>query len=489
MAAKQNQLIVLAVTFIVLFFIYSWHLNVIPPALLNDEASIGYNAVLLAKNLHDQNGRFLPTYILTLNGSDWKEPITTYFTALIFKVASASTFNLRLGSIIFTLTSAGLFFMILYQIGLNFGLAWLGTVLYLLNPALYINSRLGLENVSLLPLINLWLYLLILALKNRKLKYFSLSGLILGLSFYSYKGMQIFIWPLIFVNLILIIKFSRNWYKPCLRFLSATFLPLSFIPLWRFLYAGAVLDFSSASKWQGLFPAAFKYLSVFNPALIFVTSDKMIIHSTHLHGMLLLSFLPLLILGLSSEMKKSPVIKLTIWLILIFLPLPLAFTDSVNRTSRLLVFIPFFSILIIFGFQKLNSLSRFLAVSYLGIILINFGVFLNYYHTNYPLLLRDKLPSDNLAAGMQALSNLSRKYNFKPVIDVNLFKSYQPQLEFYQEIYFPKNNSFISTLQPVNLKGALFLTTTGNNKNIKAVITILPAYQGNPQLFIVKSRL
>ena len=343
MLNKHKHNLLLGFIFFVMLFLYLFHITRIPPALLDDEASIAYNAALISKTLHDQNNRFLPVYTLTLNGTDWKQPVNIYTNTLIFKLFGISTLNFKLTSVIFTFLSAFIFYRLLNLIT-NPTLAIYSTLFYLLNPALYINSRLGLENTSLLPFITLWLYFLTLYLiRKPKSLYLIISGLVLGLSFYSYKGMQVFVWPLYLASLLTLgLSGSKTKLKTLFTFSSTYFLPLVFVPLWKTLYAGAVLN-SAYSKTLNFYQIAYRYLSTFNPATLFVTSDKMPIHSTQLHGMFLLAFLPLIILGLSQ--LKNLKIKPLIIISLILLPLPLTLTDSINRTSRLLVFLPFIMIL------------------------------------------------------------------------------------------------------------------------------------------------
>ena len=99
--------------------LYLWRINQVPPALLDDEASIGYNAALIAKTLHDQNRRFLPVYTLTLNGSDWKQPVNIYTNAVIFKLFGPSAFKLKLTSFLFAFISAIFVFLTLQKFKLT----------------------------------------------------------------------------------------------------------------------------------------------------------------------------------------------------------------------------------------------------------------------------------------------------------------------------------------------------------------------------------
>ncbi|MEK7497536.1 MAG: hypothetical protein AAB656_01310, partial [Patescibacteria group bacterium] len=111
----KNILIWLVPLFFVGLFL-SYRLVEVPPALTVDEAAFGYNAVLLASDGHDENGKFLPFFVNSINGMDWRQPVTQYYTALVFKFFGASAFNLRFGSVVLTLISTVLTFKIVNRL-------------------------------------------------------------------------------------------------------------------------------------------------------------------------------------------------------------------------------------------------------------------------------------------------------------------------------------------------------------------------------------
>ena len=83
--SKKIYCLLAALGLILVALFFSFRLRQTPPGLTIDEASIGHNAVLLGKDLHDESGRFLPFFPLTINGKDWKQPITMYTTVIFFK--------------------------------------------------------------------------------------------------------------------------------------------------------------------------------------------------------------------------------------------------------------------------------------------------------------------------------------------------------------------------------------------------------------------
>lgn len=72
---KPSLLLTVILTiFLALFF--SYKITSIPTGLTVDESAFGYNAALLAKTAHDENGRFLPIFVHSTKQTDWRQPVT-----------------------------------------------------------------------------------------------------------------------------------------------------------------------------------------------------------------------------------------------------------------------------------------------------------------------------------------------------------------------------------------------------------------------------
>lgn len=81
----MSKYLFLIIFLILAFFFFSYRLIQVPTGLTIDEASIGYNAVLIGKTLRDETGRFLPFFPLTINKSDWKQPSSIYAAAVTLR--------------------------------------------------------------------------------------------------------------------------------------------------------------------------------------------------------------------------------------------------------------------------------------------------------------------------------------------------------------------------------------------------------------------
>lgn len=146
--------------FIFWLFFFSFRLTKIPPGINIDESSIGYNASLIADTLHDENGRFLPVFFLTIGQKDWKQPVRIYATALFFRFFGNNYFNLRFVSVILAVFS-GIIFYLFLRLFFSRLVSVLGTFFLFSSPSMLIQSHLALENIDCLPFFLLWLYFLL----------------------------------------------------------------------------------------------------------------------------------------------------------------------------------------------------------------------------------------------------------------------------------------------------------------------------------------
>ncbi|MDP3758135.1 MAG: hypothetical protein Q8Q86_00290, partial [Candidatus Daviesbacteria bacterium] len=102
MLKKSSRLQIVAA--LLLFFIFGWFLFTfrildVPPGINGDEAVIGYNAALVARNGFDSNGKFLPLFTASAGSRDWKQPVTFYSTVLAFRIFGTTYFVLRAVSV------------------------------------------------------------------------------------------------------------------------------------------------------------------------------------------------------------------------------------------------------------------------------------------------------------------------------------------------------------------------------------------------------
>lgn len=218
---KIKSFIFSLLVIVLLASFFSYRLLEVPAGLTVDEAAFGYNAVLLSRTGYDENGRFMPAFVLSIDGRDWRQPVTQYFLTGWFKVFGPSVWGLRFTSVVIAVGSAVLLFFLSFGIfrvhhfetnndkfakpstGLTRNSLWvsgLATLIFLTTPLLMIQAHMGLDNIYVIPFTILWLTGLFMfqSFEASKLQCFEtkrwvwlvLAGVSLGIGFYSYKGMR-----------------------------------------------------------------------------------------------------------------------------------------------------------------------------------------------------------------------------------------------------------------------------------------------------------
>lgn len=429
----------------VIGFYFSFRLTKVPLGLTMDEASIGYNAVLLSRNLRDETGRYLPFFPLTINGKDWKQPVTVYTTAVFFKLFGPSVYNLRLVSVIVATVSFGLIVIFGYMLMGKWGGLMAG-LFFVTTPIILIHSHLAQENIMPIPFTLLWLIGIYLYSKKYSPKYLILSGISLGIGLYSYKGMRAIVpaWTIITVLFIFLSNLSKinkseilKAFKYCLCFIGGIFPFVAIIPWLNIHYAGAVYEENSISI-GSFYNYIYAYLSSFDLSALFIKGDTLIQHSTGIHGVFLVSTLPLFLFGLVTLTKKD---KYWLFLLAAFLITPILFgtVGSVYRFSRLLVFVPFFVAFTSLGVITIfrSKLGRYLLLLNLVFVIINFYDFVKYYWFSYPKIEQSNYLT-NREESFVELNNISYKQNLKPYIFIDDIISEGEAGKFFESAYFPK---------------------------------------------------
>lgn len=464
--------------FLGLAFLLSYKLTKIPPGINIDESSIGYNASLISRTFHDENGRWLPVFVLTLGGKDWKQPIRIYLTALLFKVFGPSYIGLRLVSVLFALVSSFIFFKIL-RLFFSEKLSFVGLLLFVTSPSILIQSHLALENIDLLPFMLLWLYFLFsysLKPDNRKLL---LSGIFLGFSLYAYKGMRA-IGPVYLAASLgylgyLVFKKKIGKVKPVGCFLLGMvpfLLPLGWL---QEHYAGAIYDPAAVSA-PSLYDTIITYLSAFDFSFLFGTGDKMLVHSTQRHGMFLVPTLVLFFLGIIQISKEKKPWFYFIFFSLVLTPLLLGSVNSIHRASRLMAYLPLATLIFTLGVKKIfemkNQIFRLLIAMFMVFSLsISYIDFAGCYWQEYPKWIVEHF-SPNFEAAVKQLAILAETEKKDAYFEENDYLTHRSDLNFFQEVYFPRGIKLWPRDKAAFPENALVLTSlegTGEVKNFQVI--------------------
>lgn len=428
--------------YLFIFLFLSYKILLVPPGINIDEASIGYNGSLIARNLRDQNNRLMPVFILTLDGKDWKQPLNVYTTALVFKILGRSYFNLRLVSVIFALFSSFVFYQIL-RLFFNEKLSFIGLLLFISSPSILLQSHLASDNIAVLPFFTLWLYFFfVYFVKSSKPVWLFAAGVCLGISLYSYKAMHAMV-PVYFVLssvylLSQILKDKTKNIKPLLwYFLGVVFFLLP-LPWLQQHYAGAIFDPAVVYK-PSFFNAAYVYLTSFDFSFLFLTGDIILIHSTGRYGMFLLPCLLLLFLGLFQMIQEKNKNYYFILFVLLLTPLLLTTVNSVYRASRLMTFIPTATFIFLLGIKRMlemkNILAKRIILFGMAVVLVfNYGSFVAYYWTEYPKMVRQDF-TPNLDTAVNELFKLAKEKKKAAYLEKNIYFDHKDAFNFFWDIY------------------------------------------------------
>ena len=196
----MKKIFLLIASIILAFILFSFRLTQVPPGINGDESGIGYNAILISKNFTDENNNFLPLFIFA-KGSDWKQPVSVYTTAMVFKIFGPSFWVLRATSILFVAVSIVILYFLSKEM-FNFKFFAVSFFVLITTPIIMIQSHLALENISVLPFILFWLLMMAKYEKIKKPIYLFLAGASLGAGIYSYLGMRLIVPVLSLITLI-----------------------------------------------------------------------------------------------------------------------------------------------------------------------------------------------------------------------------------------------------------------------------------------------
>lgn len=439
----KKVILFLVITFGVVVF-FSYKLIQIPDGINGDEASFGYNATLLSRNLRDENGRHYPVFILAKGGVDYLQPIPTYFMAVLVKLFGPSLFSIRMSAVITAVASVLLIYFLSKELLGSLG-GFVAAVLMATTPAIMIQSHLAFDNITPVPLIIGWLLTLFLYTKTKKKYLLGISGVLLGISYYSFKSMRIFVpmWTVLTVLYLaeeFLTKTSKKNFSKIIipvSIFAVSIVPFyAVIPWLEFQYAGAVLNRVDPAV-HNIYNFIYNYLANFDPSFLFIKGDELLIHSTGTHGMYLLMSLPLFIIGLISSWRKSSFWKL---LIISFFAGPLLFgyIGQIHRANRLLPEIPAYVLISALGLLTLWLQKRKI-FAYLVILLfvLNYGNFSNYYWNHFASDTKNLyICFDCKTDAYKLLKDKSIEFNKTPYIDHVLIQGIDPSRDFARTIYF-----------------------------------------------------
>ena len=402
-----------------------------------DEGVIAHNAALISKTGRDQNGRFMPAFILSSDKMDWKQPVSIYLTAIYFKIFGMSLWVFKLVNVSVALISLCLMWILLKTLFGEKEAVW-GTIVLITTPMVVISTRIGTEAISPLLFATAWLLTIALYRKNGRLINLVLSALTLGVGFYSYKGMRLVIppWTLMTIGYIYH-KSARDWskfFRSVGVFTIVLFPFFSITPFLELKYPGAVFERATLAL-ESYRHYAYYWLSNLDLGFLFLQGDVGRIFSVELFGSFLLGALPFFLVGIKKAVDRMSFFTYVLGSYLLT-PVLFGMAGSMGYGHRLVAIIPAFVIIATLGIREMRWRWRALFGLFFA---INFFNFFSYYFFKYPQLHETRTAfSNNLDRAYYRLATLSKKEQLVPYVQENVHEQHGEGNLFFEAAYFDR---------------------------------------------------
>lgn len=381
----KNSKLLLFIIILIAAFLRFYNLGTVPAGIHPDEESHGYNAFSLFETGKDRYGESFP--ILFRSFGSYQPPLYTYLAVLPVKLMGNTIFSIRSVSAV-----AGLgLVLITYLVALKifdpkyrYQLALISALVIAISPwSIYFN-RLTAEGSLGVTVFALSVLLFILSLK--KIVYFPIACLVLGLSthaYYSERVISILFLPIfIFVFRSHFSKARRSWILAGLSIFA-----LSMVPHLMIASSGALtrrlVQVGNPSTSSLISQFINKYIIYFSPSNLFFNTGEDLGRISPQMGVYYSLFIIPFFVGIRFAKKYILPEYLKLLIVLIILtPVSAAMTGDSYYPLRALDLIWLLSLFISLGiFNILNILPRKIGWAILGIAVLHslFAFYISYF--------------------------------------------------------------------------------------------------------------
>ena len=214
-----------------------------PSGIHVDELSMAVDAKSLRDHGADRHGVRLPVYLQNYGGG--QNVLASYVEALLLFVLPPSVFSFRIQAVIWGALCFFAMFGICRELTMSKAWSLIGPFMVVTLPVFFMSQRWGLESYMLLPFCSYTMYFGIKAVKYEKDTDWFLTGLIMGISLYTY-AISYVVWP-VFLGLTTIYLLYLN--KLTLKHVLLAGIPLTLLAtpliLFQLVNFGIIPEFST----------------------------------------------------------------------------------------------------------------------------------------------------------------------------------------------------------------------------------------------------
>lgn len=385
-----------------------------------DETSSGYEAYSILNYGIDRNGKIMPVFLISWGSG--QNALYSYMIIPFVKLFGLSTLTTRLPMAILGCISLIIFYKMLELIK-GKKLALIGLTFCTICPWHIMKSRWGLESNVFPDLTLIAVFIIMQALKNKKIYLMYIGFVVLGLCAYAY-GTSYFFLPLFVIPLLiyLILKKQINWKQAifCLLIVFIVSLPIIlFVIINTFdlpeIKIGIFTVPRTTSNRYESITTLFEGNIIFNSLKNFLKSLSILVtqydglgwNAFKFYGLTYVFSLPFTIIGIAKNFEESGSQKsetaekiknknqkklkysnntkiyknmINIWFIVAVLLLFVC-EPNINRINIIMIPLIYYTAL---GIYEITKISKLISIIIAIIYLLSFGMFINkYWNTDF----------------------------------------------------------------------------------------------------------
>lgn len=195
-------------------FLLFWKVDEVPVPYHADEAGAIYDGLSIAKYHCDRWTVRFPVYFMNF-GTHGSSALYGYSAALMFLLFGYSVVSARLPAIIFSIFSVLIFTMTIRRTKGRVA-SVLALAFFCILPFSIMHSRWGLDAYLLFPMLTISCSFFLYAVSSGKISWFIVSGILFGITLYSYSVTYILLPLLLGVNLIYLLLIQKIQWKQIL---------------------------------------------------------------------------------------------------------------------------------------------------------------------------------------------------------------------------------------------------------------------------------